>query len=301
MESKASEGKDDRSDTFIVEELVKFTNTSNYVNKVQDFMLDNCRGFESYRDQVKSGEGNKLEWMDLFRDYQELVDAELGNFCEQHEVEPSEVFTSIERYLSDSADEEFIPLFLKTMNEEHFFEQMHSYASEARRDNTVEEVLQNEEKGESSMSGIYHLEPESLDKDEIDSWLDVMRLPWPFKKMFKSAHKRPMKATIVHISQVKFEICIAVPFFGNMLFDVKLNGEWCTGMNRLGQPIKLRGEEQDNGDVILYVKDRGGSLMMIFMSMTSPSTIRMYREFYSGGEDLGAQSADAVLTCNFRK
>lgn len=301
MESKASEGKDDRSDSYIVEELVKFTNTSNYVNKVQDFMLDNCRGFESYRDQIKSGEGNKLEWMDLFRDYQELVDVELGNFCEQMEVDPSDVFASIKRYLSDSADEEFIPLFLKTMNEQHFFEQMHSYASEANRDNAAEEVLQNEEKGESSMSGIYHLVPESLDKDDIDKWLNAMGLPWPFKKMFKSAHKRPMKTTIVHISKVKFEICLAVPFFGNMLFDVNLNGDWCSGTNRIGQPIKLRGQEQENGDVTLQVRDRSGSLMMIFMSMTSPNTVRMYREFYSGGEDLGTPHADAVLSCNFSK
>lgn len=48
------------------------------LTQVQDFMLDNCRGFESYRDQIESGEGNKLEWMDLFRDYQGVMESILS-------------------------------------------------------------------------------------------------------------------------------------------------------------------------------------------------------------------------------
>jgi hypothetical protein len=32
-------------------------------------MQRNCTGFESYHDRLKSGEGNKLEWMDLYREY----------------------------------------------------------------------------------------------------------------------------------------------------------------------------------------------------------------------------------------
>ena len=33
-------------------------------------MVRNCEGFESYHKRIESGEGNKLEWMDLFREYQ---------------------------------------------------------------------------------------------------------------------------------------------------------------------------------------------------------------------------------------
>ena len=33
-------------------------------------MSDNCEGFETYTERLASGAGNKLEWMDLFRDYQ---------------------------------------------------------------------------------------------------------------------------------------------------------------------------------------------------------------------------------------
>ena len=125
-------------------------------------MSENCVGFESYHARVASGEGNKLEWMDLFHDYQgqlylyahiqshihspsllsysnvyvkilhceiyfsctyfivceELIDAELGNFCELHDAVPSEVFQLIENFVNDSEKEEFVPLFLKTMSEE---------------------------------------------------------------------------------------------------------------------------------------------------------------------------------------
>lgn len=231
----------------------------------------------------------------------DLIDAELGKFCEQIDAQPSEVFEVIESYLRNNNDEEFIPVFLKTMNEEHFFEQMHSYASEANREAAVVETLENEEKGETSMSGIYYFVPESVDKDDLNVWLDVMGMPWPFKKLFLSAHKKPMKTTIVHIPKHKFEICLNIPFFGNVLFDVKMDGQWCVGKDRIGRPLQLLGEESENGDVTLHVKDRGGALMMIFLSMTSSNTIRMHREFYINGVDSGTPGADAVLTCSFRK
>ena len=34
MESKISEGKDDKDDEYYIEELMKFTNSSNYIEKV---------------------------------------------------------------------------------------------------------------------------------------------------------------------------------------------------------------------------------------------------------------------------
>lgn len=231
----------------------------------------------------------------------EIVDGELEKFCEQHDAVPSDVFAAIERYLSASADEEFIPLFLKTINEDFFFEQMCSFAREHSREDEVIDTLQNEEKGESSMSGIYHHVPESIDVDDLNNWLSVLGLPWPFKKLFIAAHKKPMKNTIIHVPKLKFEICIKIPFFGNVVYDVKLDGKWGTVKDRADKPIQILGEEQDNGDVTLHVKDRGGGLMMIFLSMTGPDTFRMHREYYCNGVDSGSPNADAVLRCSFRK
>lgn len=285
----------------MIEALIKFTNTTNYVNKVQSFMESNCAGFESYNERLASGEGNKLEWMDLFREYQDMIDEELESFCRENDTNPSEMFDIIDNYVNQSRDEDFIPLFLKTMNEEHFFEQMCACASEVSKEEKALETLQNEEKGENSMSGIWYLVPESIDAEDLQNWLTVLGMPWPFKKLFKSAHKKPMKSIINHVPGRIFEISIAIPFFGTWSINVKLNGDWGTGKDRVGRPLRLLGEEESNGDVTMHVKDRSGSLMLVFLSMTGPSSIRMHREFYSGGVDIGSANADAKLTCSFKK
>lgn len=300
MESKQSEGKNDDNDgDFFVEELVKFTNTSNYVEKVQRFMTQNCAGFETYHQRIASGEGNKFEWMDLYREFQEMVDEELENFCNLHNAVPSEVFRVIEDYVRKSDEEEFIPLFLKTMNEEHFFEQMCACATELTKEETALATLQNESKGEASMSGIWYLVPESIDTDDLNNWLKALGMPWPFKKLFMSAHKKPMKAIINHVPGNVFEISIGIPFFGQWTVKVTLDGEWSVGKDRMGKPLRLLGEEGECGDVTLNVKDRNDGLMMAFFTMTGPNSVRMHREYFYGGTDSGAPVAK--LTCSFRK
>ena len=377
MESKSSsEGKDDRDADYFVEELVKFTNTSNYMDKVKEhysvipltycatssfgifylflpkvehFMSDNCAGFETYHQRLASGVGNKLQWMDLFRDYlgqsvsqwlwqgchveriltcvfvcvclslinfvrackhsfflfaavlAELIDTELGHFCELHDAEPSVVFKLIERYVSEAEDEDFIPLFLKTINEEHFFEQMCACASEATREREILDMVHSEEKGETSMSGIWYFVPESMDQDDLATWLAALGMPWPFKKLFQRAHKKPMKATVRHVPHSVYDMSISIPFFGAVSFSVTLDGEKSAGKDRLGRPLNLFGEESESGEVSVQVRERSGSLMMIFLSMTGPASIRMHREFYSNGVDSGTPGADAVLRCSFRK
>jgi hypothetical protein len=232
----------------------------------------------------------------------ELIDAELGDFCELHDAVPTEIFNLIERYVEKAEDEDFIPLFLKTMNEEHFFEQMCACASECAREEAVSETIHNEEKGETSMSGLWYFVPESMDADDLNVWLGVMGMPWPFKKLFQTAHKKPMKAIINHVSGAVLDMSIAIPFFGNQSFNVKLDGsgEWSVGKDRMGRSYHLRGEECHNSDVTLHVKDRGGALMMIFLSRTGPNSISIYREFYCNGVDSGTPNADATLRCAFR-
>lgn len=211
------------------------------------------------------------------------------------------MFKLIENFVNKAEEEEFIPLFLKTMNEEHFFDQMAALASESAREEAVVETIQNEEKGETSMSGIWYLVPESIDLDDLNTWLDVLRMPWPFKKLFQTAHKKPMKAIINHVPGSVIDISIAIPFFGSQNFNVKLDGEWSVGKDRIGRPLQLLGEEGRDSDVTLHVKDRGGSLMMIFLSLTGPNSIRIHREIYCNGVDSGTPNADATLRCSFRK
>ena len=303
MESKYGEEKGDEKEAkssaeMYMEGLVQFMNSTDYILKVQDFMKANCGGFETYSDRIKSGEGNKLEWIDIYKDYYTLVEGELHRYCESTDMDPGSIFRIIEDYLHrNEQDEEFIPLFLKITNETHFFEQMCACAQEESRESLALNALAGECKGEMSMSSVWYLEPRSVDADELGNWLTVLGVPWPFRKLFMKAHKKPMKAVVIHDPRRKFELSISIPFFGTWSIDVELNGDWCEGSDRIGRKLKVKGVEDCNGDISLMIVDKAGCLMLVFLSMTSSTSLRMQREFFYSGVDTG--SPDATLVVQF--
>ena len=70
----------------------------------------------------------------------EIVDDELERFCQLNDADPTNIAKTIERYVTAAEDDDFIPIFLKTMNEEHFFEQMCACALESSREEAVREA-----------------------------------------------------------------------------------------------------------------------------------------------------------------
>lgn len=297
MDSKTScEGK---GDTDIFQELIIFTNTSDYRAKMEKFMLDNCADFHDYHDRMRSGEGNKLEWMDIFNEYQQLVEYELGRFCEFNDASVADIFEQIQNHLAMSRDADFLPLFMKTMEEQHLFDQLCFYASQSSRENEVLDMARSEAKGDASMSGIYHLDPERVNMQELNEWMTALSIPWAFKQLFKTAHRKSMKCVCLHTPGRSLDVTITLPFFGSWAFSLSLNGEWASCKDRVGRRIRLSGSEDSMGDVTARLIDTSGSLMMIFMSVVGTNDLRLYREFYGSGEERG--SPDACLTLHFVK
>lgn len=296
MDSKTCEEKGEND---IIQELVFFTNTSDYKNKIERFMRSNCSEFHDYHSRMRSGEGNKMEWMDIFQSYQDLVEAELQDFCEQHELTINEVFDKIRDQLASTQDIEFLPLFMKTMDEQHLFDQLCFCAMESTRERDALAAEAAEEKGAISLSGIYTLDSDSVDIQELDAWMAALSIPWAFKKLFKSAHKKAMTCVCVHTPGVNCELTISIPFFGSWSLTFGVNGERTVCKDRIGRPVRVTGREDDLGDLTVKLVDSSGSLMMIFITMLSGNKMRLYRELYLCGEERG--SPDATLTLHFVK
>lgn len=142
----------------MIEDLVEYMNSINYTQTIQVFFKNNCAGFEEYARFVKTGMGNKLEWTTIYHNYIELIEEQLEIFCKKNHINVNELFTSIQDYVSSNSNEnEFIPIFLKATDENHFFEQMYLYSMENSLTQNAIEMSENEGKGEESMTGLFVL------------------------------------------------------------------------------------------------------------------------------------------------
>ena len=153
-----SETKDSTSENNeipeIIELLISYINSSNYITTIQSFFSTYSSDFITYSSRIETGEGNKIEWMEIYQQYIELIEQQLETFCQENSITTIELFNIIQNYILRNKNEiEFIPLFLKTTDENYFFEQMYSYAIEKTLIRNVNEKSENEGKGEESMTG----------------------------------------------------------------------------------------------------------------------------------------------------
>lgn len=149
-----SESKDNDNTIQIIENLIEFINSTNYITTIQEFFHLNCSGFEEYYNYIKTGQGNKLEWSRLHNEYLLLIETQLELFCNLNNLNSNEIFIIIQNYIQNNNEIEFIPMFLKTTDENYFFEQMYCYSIEKLLIKNVIKKSENEEKGEESMTGI---------------------------------------------------------------------------------------------------------------------------------------------------
>ena len=154
----------------LVEEFVEFTTSNNYVATVKQFYSDNCNGFEDYENFVKSGAGMKLEWMETYRKYMELVDEQLNGYCRQNGYSAMDVFNRIQDTISNDKYSDFAPLFLKSIEETFFFEQMSAYALQNDKERDAERA--NRQCDNESINGVWYLDPDRVDSDELRDWVE---------------------------------------------------------------------------------------------------------------------------------
>jgi hypothetical protein len=282
-------------DLSIVEELVSYLNSTDYNQRISTFFQRYCADFSDYQTRQVSGLGNKLEWMDIHNEYLELVESELQSFCEMKQLDCQEIFHQIQRFIAKNGEGEFIPMFLKTTDENYFFEQMYSLANESILMNHVEEISANEEKGEESLTGIWHTDPLKFNELELSDWLSALGIPWVFRKLVIRSQRSANKIIIAHIPHQQFEISTVLPVFGTWTISLSLGGKWQSGSNRFGDPIRVSGREREDG-IHIQLKNTKTGCLTVFTIAYREEHLLMYRElFLSGGVEDDQQQPDAVL------
>jgi hypothetical protein len=284
---------DEDSDSSIVEELVSYLNSTDYNERISTFFHQHCADFHDYQTRQVSGLGNKLEWMNIHNEYLELVENELQSFCEMKQLDSQEIFLQIQRFIEKNGEGEFIPMFLKTTDENYFFEQMYSLANESILMNHVEEISANEGKGDESFTSIWHTDPMKFNEVELSDWLVALGVPWVFRKLVLRSQRSSNKVMIAHIPREQFEISTILPIFGSWIISVSLNGKWQSGSNRFGDPIRVSGRETADGAVHIQLKNTKTGCLTVFTISSREEHLVMYRELFLSGEE--QQSPDAIL------
>ena len=225
---KSGGSKDTPSDSLdpIVEDFVEFTSSTEYTAAIKEFYQENCLGFEDYEEFKTSGAGNKLEWMDTYHRYMALIDEQLDEFCRSRGHVAADVFDRIQATLSDNRYSEFTPLFLKSIEEQFFFEQMCACALQRDKEKAAERAHDRSDGG--SLSGVWILDPDTIDKNELNDWPAKAGAPWVFRKLFVMAHKKRFKCVVVHTAQ-NFSFSVNLPLLGSRSVNYILDGKWRPG------------------------------------------------------------------------
>mmetsp|Transcript_3338 Transcript_3338/g.5225 ORF Transcript_3338/g.5225 Transcript_3338/m.5225 type:complete len:213 (+) Transcript_3338:2-640(+) len=205
-------------------------------------------------------------------------------------------------YVSSSGDDEFIPLFLKTTDELHFFEHMGSYATGVLREQQVLDASESksEVKGEDGMGGVWQMDPERIDVADMTNWLVKYGVPWPFRKLFIGAHKKPLRLIIAH-DDTSLEITNSVPFFGSWTVSFNMDGSWKSSTDRRNNPIRTRAIQKSDCSVEAFIKSSKSSLVVINLRQVNGTSLVLRRELYVNGRENKDDEPDAVFTLYFNK
>lgn len=298
------------SNEIIIENLINFLNSINYITTINNFISLNCLEFQNYYINSKNGIGNKLEWIEIYHKYIELIEEQLELFSLQYNLTNDRIINEIENYILKYNDNEFLPLYLKIIDENYFFEQMYSYSIEKLLINNVNEISENEEKGEETMTGkiiyiyifiililfffllgLWYIDPERTNEEELSNWLTVLGIPWVFRKLFIRSQRSSSKVIVSHESNQLFNIVTHVPVFGTWNVNVNLTDTWANHSSRLGDPVRIRGVESEPNIVNIQLKNTKTGVLQVFTISYENEYLKLYREMYLSGIQEGHPNA----------
>jgi hypothetical protein len=301
-EEKGGGSKDTPSDSLdpIVEDFVEFTSSNEYMAAIKEFYQENCHGFEDFEEFQASGAGNKLEWMDTYHRYMALVDEQLNEFCRSRRYDAADVFERIQATVTDNRYSEFTPLFLKSIEEGFFFEQMCACALQRDKERAAERAHDRSDGG--SLSGVWILDTDRVDRDELNDWPAKAGAPWVFRKLFVMAHKKKFRCVVVHTAQ-NFSFSLNLPLLGSRSVTYILDGKWRPGTH---DTVSSKAFMED-GAVITYVNRRvpgaenesRDPVLLVTRYELTPGGIKILRKMYlDGSED---HREDSRMSLHFNR
>ena len=154
---------------------------------------------------IRSGSGLRLEWMDTYKRFMDMVDIQLDEFCRIYtSLTTNQVFDKLQEAIDQIDDAAYVPLLIKSLDEQYFFSQMNSHAqrkvnssslpekSDSKTDHQTEDG--NKVGSRSSVSGsISSLTTSAFEgmwfadigavSSQFDNWLAKVGVPWAFRKI----------------------------------------------------------------------------------------------------------------------
>ncbi len=241
-EGKGSEDASSDVDP-ILEEFAEFATSSAFADDIADFLKENCgsfasKDFEDGREKISDGE-QKLEWTALHKEYLDLLEKKLEDFCEEKGITPEDIFAKIED-ASQSSYAEFLPQFITNTDYTYFAAQMNALADESQSKQIALDAAHDESRSIGfNLSGVWKPQG-NADTGELKKFVKFNNVPWMFRRLFVAAQRQVKQVTIHHMD-THLEFKYRIKFFGNRVQRIPLDNIPSVRKNLWRVKVKVRG------------------------------------------------------------
>ena len=214
-----------------LQDFAEWAVKEDFSQDVEDWMEKHCDIFEHAE---LDGEQN-LQFTKLHTKYVAWLESYITKFCDLNDVDEDTFYKLMEERLEDkSKDSSYLPVFLLNCDYKNFFIEMKSRANNTKTDRRAQRKAR-ESIARTNFSGVWDPLPEKTSDKEIDNvriylssggkcklththiptlqFMEILKIPWYIKKMWKRSMKSTMKYTIVHTTDY-LEMTRKAKFFG---------------------------------------------------------------------------------------
>ena len=233
----------------LLADFAEFATSSAFSDEVTAFMRSNCApfasdNFDDGRSNISEGE-QKLEWTATHREYLEVVESKLEEFCAEKGTSPEDVFAKIEE-ASQSSLAEFLPQFITNTDYVYFATQMNALADEAQSKDDALAAAQDDNELGFNLSGVW-VPQENVDVDKVKKFVKFNNVPWMFRRLFVMA-QRQVKQVVIQHTEAQMQFKYRIKFFGNRVQRIPLNNITTTRKNLWRVKVSVRGWNDTDTD-----------------------------------------------------
>ena len=217
--SDSKDREDEEPTTTIVHTFAEWAMESNFADEAEVWMDEHC---DSFRDATLEGE-QEMSWHRYHKEFVEWLEEYVVRFCKENDVGEKQFYEAMEDAMETEEDASMFPVFLLNAEYKHFLVEMRSRANKRKTERLAERVSEDaaadeDEDGEdghnNNFSGIWDPIPEKTSEEEIDEFMEILKIPWYVRTPWKRTMKTAMRYTIVHKKDRYIELTRQARFFG---------------------------------------------------------------------------------------
>lgn len=130
--------------------------------------------------------------MDTYKRFMDMVDLQLEGFCRIYtNLTTNQVFEKLQEAIDQIDDAAYVPLLIKSLDEQYFFSQMNTHAQrraklsamgDSKSDDRASPMESSASSKVSPFEGMWYADIDAV-SSQFDNWLAKIGVPWAFRKI----------------------------------------------------------------------------------------------------------------------